>query len=245
MLNYAEQPGDGPTVLMLHGLGARWQVFAPLFAGLRGSGHLFALDFRGHGRSGRAPGRYRLADYCSDAAALLRRAGPPAIVYGHSLGGWIALALAAAYPADVRAVIVAESAIFPGDIDPELAVSYLADLPIALRSLAKSLKQLDPEVMAFFRDGRLTEDYDPAALLPQVACPALLLQGDQERDALMSDTDVQRALSLLPEAGHVFFAGLGHGLHVEDPSQVLDAVLPFVKEQPGPRTLRSHEHSER
>jgi pimeloyl-ACP methyl ester carboxylesterase len=218
---------------MLHGLGARWQVFAPLFAGLRGWGHLYALDFRGHGQSARTEGRYRLADYCADALALLRQAGQPAILYGHSLGGWVALALAAAYPADVRAVVVADSAIFPEGIDPDLAVSYLANLPLALRSLAKSLKQLDPEVMAFFRDGRLTEDYDPRQILPQVRCPVLLLQGDKRRDGLMTDADVQRAMELLPDARHVSFPGLGHGLHVEDPVQVLDAVLSFVKEQLG------------
>lgn len=240
-LNYAELPGDGPTIVMLHGLGARWQVFVPLFAGLRGYGRLLALDFRGHGQSARAPGRYRLADYCADAHALLRQAGPPAIVYGHSLGGWVALALAAAYPDDVCAVVVAESAIYPGDIDPDLAVSYLADLPLALRSLAKSLSQLDPEVMTFFRDGRLTEDYDPATLLPRVSCPTLLLQGDKERDGLMTDDDVRRATSLLPNGRHVFFPGLGHGLHVEDPSQVLEVVQSFIKEHSGPCTFRSHE----
>ncbi len=229
-LNYAELPGPAPSIVMLHGLGARWQVFAPLFARLRGYGHLYALDFRGHGQSGRIPGRYRLADYCGDALALLRQAGPPAILYGHSLGGWVALALAAAHPADVRAVVVADSAIFPEDIDPDLAVSYLANLPLALRSLAKSLSQLDPEVMAFFRDGRLTEDYDPRQLLPRVSCPVLLLQGDARRDGLMTDADVRRSMSLLPDARHVFFPGLGHGLHVEDPGQVLDVVLPFVKE---------------
>jgi pimeloyl-ACP methyl ester carboxylesterase len=233
-LNYAELAGDGPVVLMLHGLGARWQVFSPLFAGLRGYGHLFALDFRGHGASDRTPGRYRLADYCADAVAMLRQAGRPAILYGHSLGGWVALSLAAARPADVRGVIVAESAIFPGNIDPELAVSYLANLPLALRSLAKSLHQLDPEVMEFFRDGRLTADYDPATLLPRVSCPTLLLQGDQRRDALMTDDDVRAARSLLPMAEHALFEGLGHGLHVEDPSRVLDVVLPFIKEHSPP-----------
>ena len=233
-LNYAELPGDGPAIVMLHGLGARWQVFAPLFVGLRGYGNLVALDFRGHGKSERAAGRYRLADYLEDALALLRKAGPPAIIYGHSLGGWVALALAASYPAYVRAVVIAESAIFPGNIDPDLAVSYLADLPLALRSLAKSLNQLDPEVMAFFRDGRLVEDYHPETLLPRVTCPVLLLQGDQEREALMTDADVRSALSLLPDASHVYFPGLGHGLHVEDPVQVLDVVQPFIKEHAGP-----------
>jgi pimeloyl-ACP methyl ester carboxylesterase len=238
-LNYAELPGDGPAILMLHGLGARWQVFAPLFVGLRGYGDLLALDFRGHGKSAQAPGSYRLADYCADALALLREAGSPAIVYGHSLGGWVALALAATHPEDVRAVVVAESAIFPGNIDPEMAVSYLAELPLALRSLAKSLSQLDPEVMTFFRDGRLTEDYDPAALLPRVTCPVLLLQGDQERDGLMTDDDVRRSTALLPDARHVFFPGLGHGLHVENSGRVLDVVQPFIKEHS--RAASSHE----
>jgi pimeloyl-ACP methyl ester carboxylesterase len=230
-LNYAELPDEGPTILMLHGLGARWQVFAPLFSGLRGYGHLLALDFRGHGQSARVPHSYRLGDFCSDALSLLRQAGPPGILYGHSMGGWVALALAAAHPGDVRAVIVAESAIFPENIDPDLAVSYLADLPIALRSLAKSLNQLDPEVMAFFRDGRMTGDYDPASLLGRVTCPVLLLQGDPKRDGLMTDRDVQRAMSLLPDARHVYFPGLGHGLHVEDFNQVLNVVQPFVRKQ--------------
>jgi pimeloyl-ACP methyl ester carboxylesterase len=233
-LNYAQARGDGPTVLLLHGLGARWQVFAPLFAGLREYASLLALDFRGHGRSDRAPGHYRLEDYCADALALLSQDGRPAILYGHSLGGWVALSLAAAYPDKVSGVIVAESAVFPGDIDPDLAVSYLANLPLALRSLSRSLKQLDPEVMAFFRDGRLAENFDPAALLPRVTCATLLLQGDVQRDGLMTDSDVRRSLALLPDGDHVYFPGLGHGLHVDDPSRVLQAVLPFVKDHSGP-----------
>ena len=239
VLNYAELAGNGPTVLLLHGLGARWQVFAPLIAGLKDQAHLYAIDFRGHGNSGRAPGRYRLGDYVADARALLRQAGPPAIVYGHSLGGWVALSLAAACPEDIQGVVVAESAIFPENIDPDLAISYLADLPLALRSLAKSLKQLDPEVMVHFRDGRLTGDYHPETLLPRVACPTLLLQGDPERDSLMTDADVRSALSLLPDASHVRFEGIGHGMHVEDAAMVLDVVLPFLKDINSQRSVES------
>jgi pimeloyl-ACP methyl ester carboxylesterase len=228
-LNYAEVLGDGPTVLLLHGLGARWQVFGPLLVGLRGQGHLYALDFRGHGASGRTPGHYRLEDYAADALALLRRVPTPVIIYGHSLGGWVALSLAASCPAEVSGIIVADSAVFPEHISPDLAVSYLADLPMALRSLAKSLNQLDPEVMEHFRDGRLTAHYDPESLLPRVGCPTLLLQGDAERDALMTDEDVRRALELLPDGAHRRFPGAGHGLHVENAGQVLDTVLPFLK----------------
>jgi pimeloyl-ACP methyl ester carboxylesterase len=228
-LNYAEVAGDGPTVLLLHGLGARWQVFGPLLVGLRGQGHLFAPDFRGHGQSGRTPGHYRLEDYVADAMAVLRRIPKPVIIYGHSLGGWVALALAAACPSEVSGIIVADSAIHPENISPDLAVSYLAELPLALRSLAKSLSQLDPEVMEHFRDGRLTAGYDPVTLLPRVSCPVLLLQGDTTRDALMTDHDVRSALSLLPDGTAVRIEGAGHGLHVEDAGQVLDLLLPFIK----------------
>ncbi|MFC5826898.1 alpha/beta fold hydrolase [Nonomuraea insulae] len=228
-LNYAEISGDGPDLLMLHGLGARWQVFAPLFPGLRDHANLWAMDFRGHGTSGRTPGAYRLEDYCDDALALLRRTRTPSIVYGHSLGGWVALSLAAEHPDLVRAVIVADSAVFPEHIDPDLAVSYLSDLPLALRSVAKSLRQLDPDVMAHFRDGRLTENYRPTTLLPRVTCPALLIQGDPGRGALMTDADVRQAMVLLPRGRHVKFTSLGHGLHVEDAGGVLETVLRFLK----------------
>ncbi|GAB3669802.1 hypothetical protein GCM10027589_37980 [Actinocorallia lasiicapitis] len=229
-LNYAEVPGEGPHLLLLHGLGARWQVFGPLLVGLRGEAHIYALDFRGHGLSGRTPDHYRIADYIADALALLRRMPKPVVIYGHSLGGWVAMALAAACPSDVSGVVIAESAIFPEGIPADAAVSYLADLPLALRSLAKSLNQMDPDVMVHFRDGRLFAGYRPEELLPRVGCPALLLQGDPKvATSLMREQDVERALTLLPDATHRMIEDAGHGLHVEQAGPVLDLVLPFVK----------------
>lgn len=228
-LTYGQTAGTGPPLVLLHGLGARWQVFQPLMLRLADRWQLSALDFRGHGTSGRTPGRYLLPGFCSDAVRLITAAtDPPVALYGHSLGGWVALTVAAEHPELVRALVVADSAIYPEDLDPDLAVSYLADLPLALRSLAKSLNQLDPDVMAHFRGGRLTEGYRPDELLPKISCPTLLLQGDPAREAIMSDRDVSRALALLPDGRHVHFPGLGHGLHVEDTGAVLDAVVPFL-----------------
>ena len=233
-LAYGRTPPSGPPVVLLHGLGARWQVFQPLMLRLADGWQLSAVDFRGHGRSGRAPGSYRLADFRADAVRFITATtDPPVVVYGHSLGGWVGLTIAAEHPELVRALIVADSAIYPENLDPNLAVSYLADLPIALRPLAKSLNQLDQDVMAHFRDGRLTAGYRPDDLLPRVACPTLLLQGDTARDALMSDADVTRALALLPDGRHVRFDGLGHGLHVEDAEAVVAAVRPFLEAAAG------------
>ena len=50
-LNYAEGEPNGPPLVLLHGLGRRWQVFLPLIPSLGLRWHIFAPDLRGHGKS--------------------------------------------------------------------------------------------------------------------------------------------------------------------------------------------------
>ena len=52
-LNYAEGPPAGPPLVLLHGSSLRWQHFLPVIPLLGWRWHLYALDLRGHGRSGR------------------------------------------------------------------------------------------------------------------------------------------------------------------------------------------------
>jgi pimeloyl-ACP methyl ester carboxylesterase len=104
-LNFAAGPAAGPPLLFLHGVTRRWQDFltlAPMFAS---RWHVHALDFRGHGRSSRTPGAYRVADYLADTTAFMQaHFHEPAVVYGHSLGALVAVALAAQAP--VRALVL-------------------------------------------------------------------------------------------------------------------------------------------
>jgi pimeloyl-ACP methyl ester carboxylesterase len=109
-LNYAEGPPAGPPLVLLHGGSGYWQHFTPIIPHLAKRTHLFALDLRGHGQSGWVPGRYRLRDYADDIGRFLeQRLTQPAILFGHSLGGIVALLVAAQQPARVRAVIVGDS----------------------------------------------------------------------------------------------------------------------------------------
>lgn len=106
-LNVATSEGGGPPLYLWHGLARRWQDFAPLLPTLAPHWQVTAIDHRGHGRSGRVPGRYRVADYVADAVGLLRaEAGAPAVLYGHSLGALTALGAAAEYPDRVRGVVL-------------------------------------------------------------------------------------------------------------------------------------------
>ena len=44
-LSYAEGPETGPPLVLLHGLGRRWQVFMPLIPSLSLRWQIFAPDF--------------------------------------------------------------------------------------------------------------------------------------------------------------------------------------------------------
>lgn len=98
-IHYAEAPGPGPALVILHGITGSHTSFLPLMPALAQRAHVYALDLRGHNLSGRTSGAYQVPDYGRDVVAFLRRVvGGPAIVVGHSLGGMIAVWAAAHEP---------------------------------------------------------------------------------------------------------------------------------------------------
>jgi pimeloyl-ACP methyl ester carboxylesterase len=109
-LSYAEIASPGAPLVLLHGGSARWQSFNSILPDLASSFHIYAPDFRGHGKSDWKPGTYRLQDYANDTIAFLQqRLTRPVYLFGHSLGGMMALLVAAQYPAGVRAVAVGDA----------------------------------------------------------------------------------------------------------------------------------------
>src|SRR5512135_469243 len=110
-LHFLEGPPAGPPLILLHALFSKWREFSVLIPGLEQIAHVFALDLRGHGQSGRA-GSYRIESFVSDLAAFIKdHVGKPAVVLGHSLGGMIALMLGASHPDLVRALVIGEAII--------------------------------------------------------------------------------------------------------------------------------------
>lgn len=100
-------PDGAPPVLLLHGITASVRTWDWLVPDLAQRYRVIRLDFRGHGRSGRAPGQYHLPGYVSDAATACRQlADGPCTVIGHSLGGGTAAALAQQHPELVRGLVL-------------------------------------------------------------------------------------------------------------------------------------------
>lgn len=111
-LNYAEGPANGPPLVLVHGLGRRWQVFLPVIPALSLRWHIFAPDLRGHGKSSHVARGYHGPQYSGDIARLLReRVSQPAVLFGHSLGGMMAMTIAGHHPDLVRAIILGDNMI--------------------------------------------------------------------------------------------------------------------------------------
>ena len=109
VLNYAEGPDNGPPLVLLHGVTSRWQTFNPIINEFINRWQIYALDFRGHGKSSRTPEKYGLRYHYNDAVKFITQVvREPSVIFGHSLGGRTALILAANNPYITRAIILGD-----------------------------------------------------------------------------------------------------------------------------------------
>ena len=154
---------DGPKLLCLHGWLDNAASFLPLAAHLR-EFDLVALDLPGHGASEhRAPGYdYAFVDWVHDVLDALDALGwERADWLGHSMGGAIASAVAAAAPARVRRLALVE-ALGPVAGEPAAAGKRLRDAVAARRALAvkspRVIPDLDTAVAARLAASRMTPE---------------------------------------------------------------------------------------
>ncbi len=248
-IHYAEGPACGPPLVLLHGGSNGWQSFESIMPDLAADWHLYAPDFRGHGRSGRVPGAYRLQDYADDTIAFLQECVPaPAVIYGHSLGGMVALLVAAQCPDHIRAVVVGDA--------PLTADRWLMHLQhtrndlviwrdlaggthsveeirekLGYQGLAQNLYSNDPEMLSILIDDpeSAAAGYDAELVLPSIRCPVLLLQADPNAGGILTDAEIERGLKLLSKPTHIRLEGVGHLLHIVQKDVVLQAITGFLK----------------
>ena len=137
----------GPRLLCLHGWLDNAASFLPLAPHLAAC-DLVALDLPGHGASAhRAPGYdYAFVDWVHDVLDAMDALGwPQADLLGHSMGGAIATAVAAAAPARVRRLALVE-ALGPISGDPLQAGKRLRDAVAARRAVAPRPVRVIPDI---------------------------------------------------------------------------------------------------
>lgn len=88
--------GDGPPLVLLHGLTASWRCWKPVLGGLEAHHEVFAPTLAGHhGGSAHSPGAVGIDDLADSLETALDEAGiGTAHIAGNSLGGWLAYEMA-------------------------------------------------------------------------------------------------------------------------------------------------------
>lgn len=121
-LAFGYWPGRGSPVVALHGLTASYLNFIGIAERLAGRRALLALDLRGRGDSDKPDGPYGIAQHARDVASAMRAMGlGPSIIVGHSMGAFVATALATQDPELVAGLILIDG-------------GYLLDMPVGVEA---------------------------------------------------------------------------------------------------------------
>jgi pimeloyl-ACP methyl ester carboxylesterase len=107
-LHYVDYGGQGDVVLALHGLVQHARAFDPIAPLLIPHVRFLSLDLRGRGESEWGPPEaYRMFEYLKDLRAFLNELGLDRVgLIGTSLGGWVAMLFATAYPRRVTHLVL-------------------------------------------------------------------------------------------------------------------------------------------
>lgn len=235
--------GEGPPVLLVHGMRAEASIMLPLASALADRGwRAIALDLPGHGRSAPPAGSAeidRIGEVVLAAAARLGLSQRPAIL-GHSMGGWIVAWQALADPARCGPIVLVSAPGVFSELPPlprlhpatpeEVRLSlpyFFADpppLPWPLLWLASH--RPDGIGLGLLRSG-LSGRFLLGGLLPGLAVPALVVAGAEDR--IVPAATSRRMAEEIPGSRYVEVPQAGHMVVWEDPAAVAAAADAFLR----------------
>ena len=98
------------------------------------------------------------------------------------------------------------------EIDDYMAAQYPKMDQQRRKNRAETLSHVDPDVVLTILEDRHIEGYDTDALLRQIACPVLLIQGNPELGAALNDEDMKYMVERIQSCAIVHMQDVGHGL---------------------------------
>lgn len=150
----ADFGGDGPVMLLVHGLGGahlNWMAVAPQLAAQH---HVYALDLPGFGRSPLAGRRSTIAANVQLLTRAITRLSPrPIVLMGNSMGGLLSIGAAAQHPNLVDALVLVDPAVpapggeFPPRLD-RVSRTFIATAFMprwGARRLSRAVAALGPD----------------------------------------------------------------------------------------------------
>lgn len=237
-------PEEAPALLLINSLGTDlrlWDALMPHLTGWR----VIRYDKQGHGLSDLGDGT-SIADHAADAAAILDALECPATVIGCSIGGLIALRLAAERPELVRALVLSNSAAKLGTAESwnDRIAAVQAD---GTRAIADAVMErwfaapfrATPELALWrnmlartARDGYLAACHalasgDQTTATARLTLPTLVIAGSEDG---ASPPDIVRATAdLIKGSEFHLIKGAGHLPCIEAPVEMAALLRPFLQ----------------
>jgi (E)-2-((N-methylformamido)methylene)succinate hydrolase len=241
--------GDGPPVLLIHGVGARLDNWDGVVAALGGRFTTVRFDLRGHGESSKPPGPYSDKLFAEDARALLDHLGiEQCHVAGHSLGATVALRLTLDAPDRVERLALLSAAAGRTVEERQRVMERLAIVEHGIpgehfrRSLprwfSEDFRRANPELLERYAARNMENDprayaaayqvlatTDLADEAARVRTPTLVVTGEGD---VGSNPRMARLLhARIPGSRLEILSGLRHAILIEAPTLVAELLAGF------------------
>ncbi len=223
---YVEVTGTGPDLVLLHGWGLNVRVWDGLVQELRDRFRLIAIDLPGHGKSPWTAGRVTPAEQAWLLHSTLSSISNCYSLLGWSLGGQIALDLAAAMPGPIdKLVLVATT--------PRFVAAPDWPYGMKLEAITKMATQLREDYQQTLRDFlalQVRGSMEGASVVEQMR-HALSVHGEAHPEALEAGLNTLATSDLRPTLPHVqtptlVIAGQNDRITAPGASRVLATSLP-------------------
>ncbi len=227
---YYEEFGKSQPIIFLHGYPLDHTIWLPLMPLLKEYARLILPDLRGHGLSPKPSGIYTMEVMAADVRALMDELKTErAVLVGHSMGGYVALAFARDFPQRLAGLALVASHCFVDQPERlklrlenadkvertgEVAFITEAMLPnlspdAAIREEIKTIIMNANSVGVASVLRGMAQRQDTSAVLANLTIPAVIIAGNEdqiiplERSRQMAALMKQPWLEVIPRVGHM------------------------------------------
>ncbi len=242
-IHYIEA-GQGPVVILLHGLGAVKEVWLPSLGALSARYHVYAIDQLGFGRSDKPLLEYEISTWVDFLQAFMQSQNiTKATMVGNSLGGWIATEFTVQHPEMVEKLVLVDSAglAWQGSISVNLNPASIAETRALLESLFYDKKMVTDQfvLQVFTNHMRNNDGYTIQRTLAGFAqppfeddklksihAPTLVVWGRE--DELIGADRAEKFHDGIAGSKLAVFDRCGHVPQLEKPDEFNRALLDFL-----------------
>lgn len=243
--------GEGENLILIHGMGDTLKMWYNQIPSFSTKYRVITYDVRGFGQTEGSLGEITMATHCEDLNGLMKALGiHKTYLLGFSMGGRIAMEMAATHPEKIKALIMANSTLSLGPATREtqerrrqmMGAFHNKDLKgietATIGAFSPGFKDKNPaEFQKYFKvkmenieGGKIIPASLPTGPLPdvnRVKCPVLFIIG--EYDPFAGVDQGKEATKMIPGSRMVVFP-TGHAAAIEMPERFNAAVIGFLSE---------------